>query len=127
MRGRGLLVALALAPALGAGGALADEPAQGPVPVSFEVVGTGQILLLVAEGTERPCDASSNRVLFRGHVAAGSETKLMATTGSVCFDHTYGAFRESQWAGATMRSVGYLGAHPGPQAVLHVRVSTDNP
>jgi hypothetical protein len=46
-------------------------------------------------------------------------------TGSVCVDHTYGAFRESLWAGASIWSgsgAGFSGVH-----ALHGSVSTDEP
>jgi hypothetical protein len=46
-------------------------------------------------------------------------------TGTVCVDHTYGAFRESLWAGASIWS----GSGAGLSGVrtLHGSVSTDEP
>jgi hypothetical protein len=96
------------------------------VPVTLTVVGHGEIRLVVADGASRPCDASDNRVLFDGHVRAGDEIKLSSTTGSACVDHTYGALRASQWAGASIWSGG--AAWPGVhEPSIHGTVSTDEP
>lgn len=96
------------------------------VPVTVSVLGRGTIRLLVADGASRPCDAADNRVLFNGHVKAGDELKFSSSAGSVCVDHTYGALRESQWAGASIWSgrVTYPG---GPEPSIHGSVSTDEP
>jgi hypothetical protein len=94
-------------------------------PVTIGVVGKGSIRLLVADGAARPCDVSDNRVLFNGHVKAGDEIKVTSMTGSVCVDHTFGAFRESQWAGASIWSgsgAGWTGTRS-----LAGSVSTDEP
>jgi hypothetical protein len=97
-----------------------------PVPVTVAVVGHGEIRLLVADGTARPCDSSDGRVLFNGHVKAGDEIKLLSLTGSVCVDHTYGSLRESQWAGASIWSGS--GGWPGArEAVIRGAISTDEP
>jgi hypothetical protein len=106
-----------------------DAPAQerAVVPVSVSVRGHGQIRLLVSEGTARPCESADNHLLFHGHATVGDEIKLQMSVGSLCVDHTYGAFRESQWAGAAIWSAGDYGPHPGPEAVLRIPVSTDNP
>jgi hypothetical protein len=94
-------------------------------PVSVTVIGKGSIRLVVADGTARPCEVSDNHVLFDGHAKAGEEIKLASATGSVCVDHTYGAFRESQWAGASIWSgsgAGFSGVR-----TLNGSVSTDEP
>ncbi len=94
-------------------------------PVVVTVVGHGSIRLVVADGAQRPCDSSDNHVLFSGRVSADEKVKLESTTGSVCVDHTYGKFRESQWAGATIWS----GSNSGWSGVrsLQGSVSTDEP
>jgi hypothetical protein len=104
-----------------------DSPADSitSTSVTVNVVGKGKIRLVVADGTSRPCDASGNHVLFDGHARAGDEIKVAAATGSVCVDHTYGAMRESQWAGANIWSgsnAGWTGAR-----ALAGSVSTDEP
>ena len=105
----------------------ADDVAPAPVAVSVEVNGRGQVRLIVAEGTGRPCESSDNHVLFSGHASAGEAIKLKTTVGSICVDHTYGTFRETQWAGAAIWSAGDYGPHPETHAVLHIPVPTDDP
>jgi hypothetical protein len=93
------------------------------------VLGHGEILVLVADGSTRPCDSSDNRVLFKGHAKAGDQIKLVSTTGAVCVDHTYGTFRESQWAGPSIWSAGgrsRFGAAPSRTGIVG-SVSTDAP
>jgi hypothetical protein len=97
----------------------------GKAAVVVTVVGEGSIRLLVADGAHRPCDVSDNHVLFDGHADAGDELKLTSTSGSVCVDHTYGAFRESQWAGASIWS-GSNSGYTGVRALVG-SVSTDEP
>jgi hypothetical protein len=101
----------------------ADTPPK--TRVSVTVVGKGTMRLVVADGTARPCESSDNHVLFNGHVAAGDDVKLASATGSVCVDHTYGAFRESQWAGASIWS-GSGAGWSGVRA-LDGTLSTDEP
>src|SRR5580704_7556905 len=112
---------------LGLGSLAYDAPADTstPTPVSVTVVGHGQIRLVVADGTSRPCDASSNHMLFDDHVKAGDQIKLASATGSVCVDHTYGSMRESQWAGASIWS-GARSRLPSARS-LNGSVSTDEP
>jgi hypothetical protein len=105
-----------------------DAPA-GTTPsttIAVTVVGKGQIRLIIADGSSRPCDASDNHVLFNGHAKAGDEVKLASATGSVCVDHTYGSLRESQWAGASIWSGSsrWPGAH---EPSIRGTVSTDEP
>jgi hypothetical protein len=65
-------------------------------PFSVGVVGSGEILVLVADGSTRPCDSSNNRVLLDGRAQAGDQIQGVSTTGTICIDHTYGGFRETQ-------------------------------
>ncbi len=119
-----LVATLALLPGLGAA---RDSHAETlpKTPVIVHVVGHGSIRLVVADGSHRPCDVSDNRVLFDRRVAAGDRVELVSTTGSVCVDHTYGAFRGSQWAGASIWS----GSNAGWSGARELRgdVSTDDP
>jgi len=93
-----------------------------PIAVTVTIRGSGEIWLVVADGMSRPCE-SNERVLFKNRVHAGDVIKLESARGSVCVDHTYGAFRESQWAGATIWS----GALMIPVRTLSGTVSTDAP
>jgi hypothetical protein len=97
-----------------------------PVPVVVNVVGQGEILVLLTDGSTQPCDSSDNRPLFKGPAKAGEEVKAVSTTGSVCVDHTYGSFRESQWAGPAIWTVprAWPGSKPTP-AKIEGTVSTD--
>jgi hypothetical protein len=124
MRGRYSVSVVML---LATGSLAHDAPADTtpPTRVTVAVTGHGQIRLIVADGASRPCDASSNRVLFSGHAAAGDEIGLASTTGSVCVDHTYGSMRESEWAGASIWSgsgAGWTGVR-----TISGSVSTDEP
>ncbi len=95
-------------------------------PVVVIVVGTGEIRVMVSDGASRPCDASTNQMLFNGHVEAGGDVTVTSLTGSVCVDHTYGEMRESQWAGATIWSGSTT--WPGANApAIRGKVSTDEP
>jgi hypothetical protein len=96
------------------------------IPVAIGVVGTGEIQLIVADGATIPCDSSDNRVIFKNRAAAGDNIKLLSATGYVCVDHTYGSFRQSQWAGPSIWSGG--GARfGGGSSHLEGTVSTDYP
>lgn len=120
MRRLSILVVL-LVPLLGRDAPADENPT---TPVSATVVGHGSIRLVVADGSSRPCDASSNHMLFNAKATAGDVIKLTSNTGSVCVDHTYGAFRDSQWAGATIWS----GARAwGSARAIKGTVSTDEP
>ena len=107
---------------------VAAEDTPTTIPVSITVVGKGQIRLIVAEGSGRPCESSDNHVLFNGHARAGEQVKVtvVAAIGAVCVDHTYGEFRESQWAGGVTWWAGDFGPQPG-STVLSIPVSTDSP
>ncbi len=96
-----------------------------PVPITVAVVGSGEIRLIVADGASRPCDASDNHVLFNRQVRAGDEITLSSSVGSVCVDHTFGALRQSQWAGASIWSgAAWPGSHT---PAIHGTISTDEP
>jgi hypothetical protein len=94
-------------------------------PVTVQVVGHGTLRLVVADGAQRPCESSDNHILFDGHASADEKIELVSMTGSVCVDHTYGAFRESQWAGAQIWS----GSSAGWSGIRDLKgvVSTDEP
>jgi|HubBroStandDraft_2_1064218.scaffolds.fasta_scaffold423744_2 hypothetical protein len=116
---------MVLAAVFGATRAVAADTTP-PVPVTVSVVGSGEIRLIVADGASRPCDASDNRVLFNRQVRAGDEIKLSSLAGSVCVDHTFGALRQSQWAGASIWSGG--ASWPGSHApAIHGTISTEEP
>jgi hypothetical protein len=104
-----------------------DVAAEAPqkTAVSVTVVGHGSIRLVVADGATRPCESSDAPILFRGHVRAGDVIELTSSSGTVCVDHTYGAFRESLWAGASIWS-GSGAGFSGLRA-LQGAVSTDEP
>jgi hypothetical protein len=125
-----VLAALAVSALVGSRAVAADSPAPAPapVPVSVFVTGSGSIRLIVAEGTERTCDSPGNHLLYNGRAKAGDEVKLVAPGGaaSICVDHTYGTFRDSQWAGGVFWSAGDFGSG-APHARLVIRVSTDAP
>ena len=118
-----MVVALASALPLLAPDSSADALAKTSVTVS--VVGEGSIRLIVADGTARPCEDSDNRLLYNDHADAGQEIKLTSLSGSVCVDHTYGSFRDSQWAGASIWS-GSGAGYSGVRALVG-SVSTDEP
>ena len=121
--GATLVLASLVAGSLVARDVSADPPQKTPVTVT--VLGRGTIRLIVADGATRPCQSSDNHVLFSGHVHAGDEIKVTSLTGSVCVDHTYGAFRESLWAGASVWSGS--GSGLSGVRVLQGAVSTDEP
>jgi hypothetical protein len=120
--GASLLIACLVTPA-----APAEAPPK-PLPVIVNVVGHGEILVLVTDGSSQPCDSSDNRPLFKGPAKAGDQVKAASVTGSVCVDHTYGTFRQSQWAGPSIWTAAR--ARPGdrPAATkIEGTVSTDEP
>jgi|HubBroStandDraft_1064217.scaffolds.fasta_scaffold131649_2 hypothetical protein len=123
---RKLLFAAAIAvPALFTLVALA-ETAPKPSPVVVRVVGHGEILVLVSDGSTKPCDSSDDHLLFKGPVKAGEHVNTVSVTGAVCVDHTYGEFRQSQWAGPSIWSTGVSPFAPPPSHTeLEGTVSTD--
>jgi hypothetical protein len=119
-----LLMVLVLLAAVAVPGSAPADP-NDPTQVTVIVVGTGVIRVMVADGASRPCDASTNQMLFNGHVEAGAEVTVTSLTGSVCVDHTYGELRESQWAGASIWSGATWPGAKGP--AIRGKVSTDEP
>jgi hypothetical protein len=105
------------------------QTAPKPSPVLVSVVGHGEILVLVSDGATKPCDSSDDHLLFKGPVKAGEHIHAVSTTGAVCVDHTYGEFRQSQWAGPAIWTGG--GRSPFGPAPSHVElegtVSTEEP
>jgi hypothetical protein len=118
--GASLLTAYFFTPA-----APAETPPK-PVPVVVNVVGHGEILVLLTDGFTQPCDSSDNLPLFKGPAKAGDQAKAVSMTGSVCVDHTYGSFRQSQWAGPAIWTAArtWPGSKPTP-AKIEGTVSTD--
>jgi hypothetical protein len=109
--------------------AIPDAAAEEAIPVVVSVVGKGVIRVRVADGTSLPCDSSTNHVLFDGHVKAGDKISLASKAGSVCVDHTYGSFRESQWAGGTIWSGARYKPWSSrqPERVIRGSLSTEAP
>jgi hypothetical protein len=97
-----------------------------PVPVIVNVVDHGELLVLLTDGSTQPCDSADNHPLFKGPAKAGDQVKAISTTGSVCVDHTYGAFRQSQWAGPAIWTAArtWPGSKPTPPKIEGT-VSTD--
>src|SRR5580658_979425 len=93
--------------------------------VAVTVVGTGEIRVMVSDGASLPCDASTNQMLFNGHVEAGADVTATSLTGSVCVDHTYGELRESQWAGGSIWTGTTWQGAKAP--AIRGKVSTDEP
>jgi hypothetical protein len=91
----GLAMALALGIAAITAAAGADAGADRPVFVT--VVGQGHIRLRLAAGVTAPCDSTENRMLFAGRLAPG---RYRWDTGAqdVCYQHTSGAFPDSDWS-----------------------------
>jgi hypothetical protein len=100
-----------------------------PTPVLVSVVGHGEILVLVSDGSTKPCDSADDHLLFKGQVKAGEHINTVSKTGAVCVDHTYGEFRQSQWAGPSIWSAGGRSPFvPAPsQMQLAGTLSTDEP
>jgi hypothetical protein len=119
---RNLVFSGVVASALFVRSAPADNP---KTPVTVTVQGSGTIRLVVADGVSKPCEAGDNRILFSGYAKADAEINLSSQSGSVCVDHTYGAFRETQWAGASIWS-GSTAAWSNVR-VLKGSVSTEAP
>ena len=74
------------------------------VPVSVSVVGSGSIRVRIAtmvgggrRGPSMPCDSSDNLGLYDGYVSAGQTINLSSPGPCVCEQHTYGAFRETNY------------------------------
>ena len=126
---RTLLFAAALATASLVTPSTPAQTAPRVCSVLVNVVGSGEILLLVADGSTRPCDASNNRVLFNGRAKAGDRIRLSSTTGAVCVDHTYGAFRHAQWSGPAIWAAtgGSRFGGASSRTELEGAVSTDAP
>jgi hypothetical protein len=66
-------------------------------PVLVSVVGHGAIRLRLAAGITAPCDSSENRMIFDGWVAPGTY-RWDTSANNICYEHTFGALRESDWS-----------------------------
>jgi hypothetical protein len=114
------VAALAPAVAIGIAAGIAEMPADAETdrPVFVVVVGHGSIRLRLAAGITAPCDSLENRMLFDGWVGVGRYA-LATHAGFVCYQHTSGALRESDWS--LSRLVPTM-TRRGPAVVL---ISTD--
>jgi hypothetical protein len=117
---------LALALALGIAASTTAVPADAGAdwPVSIVVVGHGAIRLRLAAGRTMPCDSSSNRMLFDGWVGVG-RYEWATGTDVVCFEHTSGALRESDWSGAHLAPTVTRDWRWGPNRPNVIQISTD--
>lgn len=77
--------------------ASADQASAHSYRVFVTVRGQGTIRLRLADGPSAPCDAGSP-ILFDGTIAAGQSVELQSATGFVCVEHTFGAFRGTNWS-----------------------------
>jgi hypothetical protein len=75
-------------------------------PVILVAHGPNAILVEVASGVTMPCDASTNRPLYRGALAPGGVLHLSSPSASICFRQTYDDFPEANWS--TPRLLGPL-------------------
>ena len=73
------------------------------VPVSVSVVGSGSIRVRIAtrvgsrSAPSMPCDSLDNLRLYEGYVSAGQTIDFSSPGLCVCEQHTYGAFRETNY------------------------------
>jgi hypothetical protein len=116
MNARGIVLALGIA----ASAVTSRADAEADRPVFVTVVGHGAIRFRIAEGRTAPCDSAENRMLFDAWLAPGS---YEWATGAilVCYQHTSGALRESDWATSQIVST-LIGKHHRPAEIV---VSTD--
>jgi hypothetical protein len=115
-------IALCLAISLCSATVHADSGADRPVFIT--VVGHGSIRLRLSVGSTAPCDSADDRMLFDGWIGPG---RYVWSTGAdaVCFQHTFGALRQSNWSepqvvGTTVRKARWLPPRP-----TEIQVSTD--
>ena len=87
--------------------------------VFVSIVGNGAIRFRLAEGLTVPCDSSRNRVTFDGWLTPGHYA-FPTLSKTVCYEHTYGAFREVNWSqGRVLRTgAGYRYQRPLPEVVI---------
>lgn len=113
---RGIVLGLGIAAT--AVTARADPEADRPVFVT--VVGHGAIRFRLAIGRTAPCDSPENRMLFDAWLAPG---RYEWATGAilVCYQHTSGVLRESDWSTSQIVST-LIGKHYRPAEIV---VSTD--
>ena len=92
--------------------------AQTSVPVLVQIHGTGVVRVRV---TQQGVDA-----IFEGSMQAGQSMWLQSATNCVTVEHTYGSFRDVQWA--PQRTFCRRGVRHGPQdPYIRVDLSTDSP
>jgi hypothetical protein len=110
----------ALAIVFGIAASVAPVPADAGTdfPVYVVVVGHGAIRVRLAAGNTSPCDSDENRMLFDGWLGVGTY-RWAAGTGFVCFQHTSGALRESDWSASELIPTVW------DKKPMKIRVSTD--
>jgi hypothetical protein len=89
-------------------------------PVFVVVVGQGAIRVRLAAGVVAPCDSHDNRMIFDGWLEVGRHS-WTTDADFVCFQHTSGALRESDWSVSRLVST----VTPRPARPMEIRVSTD--
>ncbi len=77
-----------------AGPVAADETS----PVLLFAHGPKAILVEVASGVTMPCDASTNRLLYRGWLAPDTVLRTSSPSATICFRQTYDDFPEANWS-----------------------------
>ncbi len=102
-----------------------DASAEPSIAVRVSVMGRGSIRLRIADGSVVPCSSSSNKMLFDGWVSAGTTLAFRSRTASVCYEHTYGSFRRTNWSASCVASMPRDGTRP--LVSLPVEISTERP
>jgi hypothetical protein len=114
MARRGVAIALGIAASVAA----LPADAEADRPVFVVVAGHGAIRLRLAAGRTAPCDSTENRMIFDGWVGVGKYS-WATRSDLVCYEHTSGALRESDW------SVAQVVATMTRRGPLVIRISTD--
>jgi hypothetical protein len=105
----------------------ARGPAAEPTPAMVEAFGSGRVRLRLAEGTNVPCDSSTNRPVLDGWIEAGTPLMLFVGSSCICVEHTWGTFRKSDWApGQIVCNRARTRTHRADRTI-RVRFSTDAP
>src|SRR5436190_20062902 len=80
-------------------------------PVYIYSVGPQRIRIRVAIGNALPCSSSLNQVLLEGPLEPHQWAVTESPQLPVCFEHTYGAFPDTDWSGGV-----WLPPHCGSKA-----------
>ena len=67
-------------------------------PVVITLTGPKAILVEVTSGTTRPCDATSNRPLYKAKMETGQVATFLSPTVCICFRQTYDNFPSANWS-----------------------------